>query len=226
MQRILLVEDEEGFVSFMKKGLSEEGYRVDYALDGEKGLKMLLEEEFDLVILDVMIPRLDGFSLLKKLRKTHGNNTPVIMLTAKGEINDKLTAFEAGCDDYLTKPFSFDELLVRIKAVTKRVVAPPKKEQMKVKDLVIDPLSRRVFRGASEIELTKTEFDLFEYLLRNANHALSRSNILTHVWDYTGESNTNLVDVHIKSLRGKVDQSVDDSLIKTVRGIGYMIELS
>ena len=219
--KILIIEDEKKIVSFIKNGLRSEGYTVDAAFDGEEGLYKAEEGNYDLIVLDVKLPLLDGFSLLKQLR-AKGKNTPVIMLTARDAVEDKVEGLNLGADDYLTKPFSFEELLARIKALTRRKQAKTS-NLLKVDDLTLDTEYLAVKRGKKEINLSPTEFKLLKYLMENKSRVLSKTLILENVWGYDFSPESNIVDVYIKYLRDKIDKGSKKSLIQTVHGMGYKI---
>ena len=219
--RILLVEDEKNVAAFIKKGLEEETYTVNVAEDGPEGLLMATSADFDLIILDIMLPGMNGIEVCKTLR-AKGINKPILMLTAVDSVERKVEGLESGADDYLVKPFAFTELLARIKALLRR--APDIVSELALSDLRIDLLSRRVYRGNKEVVLTLKEFSLLEYLLRNKHRVLSRTQIIENVWGYDFSPGTNIVDVHIKSLREKVDVGYESKLIHTVRGIGYIMK--
>ena len=219
--RILLVEDEKNVAAFIKKGLEEETYTVNVAEDGPEGLLMATSADFDLIILDIMLPGMNGIEVCKTLR-AKGINKPILMLTAVDSVERKVEGLESGADDYLVKPFSFTELLARIKALLRR--APDIVSELALSDLRIDLLSRRVYRGNKEVVLTLKEFSLLEYLLRNKHRVLSRTQIIENVWGYDFSPGTNIVDVHIKSLREKVDAGFESKLIHTVRGTGYIMK--
>jgi heavy metal response regulator len=220
--RILLVEDEKNVAAFIKKGLEEETYAVDIAEEGPEGLLMATETDFDLIILDVMLPGMNGIELCKTLR-TKGIIKPILMLTAVDSVERKVEGLESGADDYLVKPFAFSELIARIKALLRRT--PSIVSELSLNDLRIDLFSRRVFRGGREVVLTQKEFSLLEYLLRNKGRVLSRTQIIENVWGYDFSPGTNIVDVHIKSLREKVDSDFERKLIHTVRGTGYIMKV-
>ncbi|PMQ00871.1 MAG: DNA-binding response regulator [Dictyoglomus sp. NZ13-RE01] len=222
--RILIVEDEKKLALAIKKGLEREGFAVDCAFDGEEAQYFIEtgSEDYDLVILDIMLPKKDGIAICKEVRKK-GITTPILMLTAKDKIEDKVLGLDSGADDYLVKPFAFDELLARIRALLRR----PKQlvpEILKVGDLTLDTSSRRVFKGDKEIFLTSKEFAILEYLMRNVNKIVSREQILAHVWDYDSESFSNVVDVHIKNLRKKIDTENGNKILQTIRGMGYRLK--
>lgn len=220
--RILLVEDEKKVAGFVARGLRSERLAVDVAYDGLTGWEMASDTEYDLIILDLMLPGLSGTELLRRVRRK-GRTAAVLVLTARDATFDKVENFEAGADDYLTKPFAFAELLVRVKALLRR---PPagRSPVLRVADLEIDRLTQQVRRGGKRIELTAKEYGLLEYLAANAGRVLSRTMIVEHVWDESFESLTNIVDVYVRHLRTKVDDPFPTKLIQTVRGAGYCLE--
>jgi heavy metal response regulator len=220
--RLLVIEDEKKVARFIKKGLEEEGYAVDLAFDGEEGLAMVLDQVHDLIILDIALPEIDGLQVLKKLRERN-IRTPVLLLTVRATIEDKVLGLDSGADDYLTKPFAFQELLARIRALLRRKAeaGPP---LLRVEDLVLDPARHLVTRGGERIDLTSKEFALLEYLMRNAGRVLSRAMISEHVWDYDFDTGTNVIDVYVNYLRRKIDSGRDKKLIHTVRGSGYVLK--
>ena len=220
--RILVIEDDADLAQFICKGLKEEQYAVDLAADGEEGLELAMAYPYDLLVLDIMLPKLDGLTLCRRLRDA-GNNVPVLIMTARNTVEDKVSSFDTGADQFLTKPFAFAELLARIRALLRRGT-PQQLTHLKVADLELDPVSHRVWRGKTEIVLTNKEFALLEYLLRNRNRVLTRTSIIDHVWGLTHDPMTNIVDVHVRALRAKIDRSSSLSLITTVRGVGYMLE--
>jgi two-component system copper resistance phosphate regulon response regulator CusR len=219
--RILVVEDEPKVAGFIKKGLAAERYAVDVASDGQRGLDLALTYEYDLVILDVMLPGLSGSEVLATVRQQKPN-LPILILTARDALPDKIAHFEQGCDDYLTKPFAFAELVMRVKALLRRG-AVDRRSQLQVADLLLDRTSHQVMRAGKLIELTAKEFALLEYLMANAGQVCSRSLIIEHVWDQSFEGFTNIVDVYIRYLRNKVDRTFEPKLIHTVRGVGYVV---
>jgi heavy metal response regulator len=221
MMRILIIEDEGKIAAFLKRGLKEEGYAVDVAADGEQGYFLASTQDCDLIILDLMLPGLDGLSLCRKLR-AEGNEVRILVLTAKDKVGDKVQGLNAGADDYLTKPFAFEELLARVRALLrKREAGPPTKLQ--VADLTMDLLAHKVLRAGREIELTAKEFALLEYLMRNVGIVVTRTMITEHVWDVNFDTFTNVIDVYMSYLRDKIDRAFPDKLIQTVRGRGYVI---
>jgi len=218
--RILLIEDEKRITDFIARGLEEIGYSVDTAANGQAGLSRLSDVVYDLIILDLMLPDTDGLSVLEKIRN-RGAGQPVLILSARASLDDRVKGLDLGADDYLVKPFAFVELLARVRALLRRGQTLP--ERLQVADLVLDCIRRKVSRAGVGIELAPKEFSILEYLMRNKGRALSRTMIVEHVWemDYTGL--TNIVDVYIRHLRGKIDDEWPQKLIRTVRGIGYMI---
>ena len=220
--RILVVEDEKKVGSFIKKGLEEENYAVDIAYDGEEGLTLAQINEYDLILLDIMLPRLDGMEVLRQIRR-NGSNVPILMLTAKDSVGDIVSGLDGGSDDYLTKPFSFDELVARVRALLRRK-AKEKTDLLTVGDLSLSTSTHRVKRGGREIELTAKEYALLEYFMRNPNRVLTRVLITEHVWDYHFDPSTNVVDVYVNYLRKKIDQGFEKKLIHTIRGSGYVMK--
>ena len=218
---MLLVEDEKKVADFVARGLRAERFAVDVAYDGITGWELASRTEYDLVILDLMLPGMDGTELLRRLRR-QGSSAAVLVLTARDGTNDKVENFEAGADDYLTKPFAFAELLVRVKALLRR---PPttRTHTLRVGDLEIDRLTQNVRRAGKRLELTAKEYALLEYLASNAGRVLSRTMIVEHVWDQSFENLTNIVDVYVRHLRTKVDDPFPSKLIQTVRGVGYCL---
>jgi heavy metal response regulator len=220
--RILVVEDEKKVASFIKRALEEEFFSVDEAFDGREGLKMALSEEYDLLILDIMLPYKDGITILREIREEK-ISTPVLILTAKDNVADKVIGLDSGADDYLAKPFALDELLARVRALIRRV-ASDKSNFLKAADLKLDILSHKVFRNNIEIQLTPKEYSILEYLMRNKNHVISRSKLSEHVYDYHFDTDTNVIDVYINKLRNKIDKDFDKPVLYTVRGVGYVIK--
>ena len=222
--KILVVEDNEKLAKSLKKGLEQEGYAADYITDGEAGQRRLEVgvKDYDLVILDRMLPKRDGVSVCKNWRE-QDIMTPVIMLTAKDMDEDKIFGLDSGADDYLIKPFSFLELLARIRALLRRPKTTLPSE-LKIKDLVLNVSTRKVFRDQREVCLTLKEFAILEYLVRHPNQVLDREQIISHVWDFAFDSSSNLVDVHIKNLRKKLEKKNDEKILETIRGIGYRIK--
>lgn len=220
--RILVVEDEKKVASFLKKGLEEEHYAVDTAFDGEEGLDLAHINEYDLIILDIMLPKLDGMEVLRRIR-ANGSSLPIIMLTAKDSTDEIICGLDSGSDDYLTKPFSFAELLARVRALLRRGIKE-KTDLLRVGDLSLSISTHQVKRGEKKIELTPKEYTLLEYFMRNPNRVLTRTLIAEHVWDYYFDSSTNVVDVYVNYLRKKIDRGFEKKLIHTIRGSGYMMK--
>jgi len=220
--RILVIEDEVKIAQFIKRGLKEEGYAIDVAGDGEEGHFMLSSNEYDAIILDLMLPKIDGLALCRTLRK-EGNQTPIIMLTAKDTVKDKVKGLDSGADDYLPKPFAFEELLARVRVLLRKKDSRVQ-TQLKVDDLVMDILTHKVTRAEREIDLTVKEYALLEYLMRNAGNIVTRTMISEHVWDINFDTFTNVIDVYINYLRNKIDNGFDVKMIHTVRGKGYLLK--
>jgi two-component system OmpR family response regulator len=219
--RVLVVEDEVKMAALLQRGLQEEGYAVDIAGDGREALWLATENPYDAIVLDVMLPDLDGFEVCRKLREA-GGWSPVLMLTARDAVADRVAGLDAGADDYLTKPFSFAELLARLRALVRRGT-PERPPVLEVGDLVLDPATRHVVRGDTSVELTAREFSLLEYLMRHPGEVLSRTRLIEHVWDFAFEGDSNVVDVYIRYLREKVDRPFGRDSIETVRGAGYRL---
>ncbi len=220
--RILVVEDDKKVGGFLKKGLQEEQYAVDVCRSGTDALHMAEISPYDVIILDIMLPGMDGITVCREMRQK-AILTPILMLTAKDEIEDKVTGLSEGADDYLTKPFAFDELLARIRALLRRN-QDYKTKELKAGDLELDPLKRRVTRAGKKIDLTGKEYALLEYLLRNRGRTVTPSMILQHVWDIDYVGSSNIVNVYISHLRNKIDKDFDQKLIQTVRGHGFRID--
>jgi len=221
---VLIVEDEKKMAELLKKGLEEEGHSATLGFDGPSGLGMAQTYNFDAIVLDVMLPGLDGFEVARRLRRIH-NQTPILMLTARDAVPDIVKGLDVGADDYLTKPFSFEEFLARLRAVSRRGPVP-QPARLEVGDLVLEPATREVQRGSQAINLTRTEYALLELLMRRAGRVVSRAAILDAVWGFDKEIENNTLDVFIKLLRGKIDGGRKDKLIHTVRGIGYCVRKS
>lgn len=222
--RILVVEDEKKVASFIKRGLEEEGYMVDVAYEGDEGLDMATHTPYDLILMDVMLPKKDGITVIRDMRSRE-IPTPVLCLTAKDTVDDIVQGLDSGSDDYLTKPFAFAELLARVRALIRRGTQD-RGAELHFADLRLDPVTHKVWRGDKEIDLTSKEYALLEYMMRNPNQVLTRTMIAEHVWDYTFDSFTNIIDVYINYLRKKVDRDFDKKLIHTVRGVGYVLKES
>ncbi|MEE9591741.1 MAG: response regulator transcription factor [Thermodesulfobacteriota bacterium] len=218
--RILVVEDEKKVAGFIKRGLEEETYAVDVAYDGKEGQQLAENNEYDVIVLDIMLPKKDGIEVLKELREKD-IKTPVLLLTARDSVDDRVRGLDSGADDYLTKPFAFAELTARLKALMRR--GEYGLTVLKFKDISLDPATRRAKRGEREIELTVKEYALLEYFLRNPDRVLTRTMIAEHVWDYTFDSETNVVDVYINHLRNKIDKDEKQKFIHTIRGVGYVL---
>jgi heavy metal response regulator len=219
--RLLVVEDEKKVSGFIKKGLEEEGYAVDLASDGRTGLQMGMDRVHDLIILDINLPGMDGLSILHELRERKVL-TPVLLLTVRANIEDKVLGLDSGADDYLTKPFAFEELVARVRALLRRQIGT--ESMLQVADLSLDPARRTVLRGDRKIELTSKEFALLDYFMRNPGRILTRTMIAEHVWDYDFDPATNVIDVYVNYLRRKIDPDGSKRLIHTVRGVGYVLK--
>ncbi|MEI6126451.1 MAG: response regulator transcription factor [Pseudomonadota bacterium] len=219
--RILVIEDERKISAFIKRGLKEEGHAVDVGYDGEEGYHLIGENDYDLIILDLMLPKLDGITLCKQIR-ADGIQTPIIMLTAKSTVQDKVTGLDSGANDYITKPFAFEELLARIRVILRKSAQVTTKLQ--VAGLALDLLTHKVTRDGEEIILSAKEFSLLEYLMRNAGMVITRTMISEHVWDIDFDTSTNVIDVYINYLRNKIDSRHEKKLIHTVRGRGYTLK--
>ncbi len=219
--RILVIEDEAKVASFLKKGLQQSGYEIDVAADGEEGYERIRSSNYDLILLDLMLPKISGFDLIPKIRESKPT-IPIIAVTAKSSVDDRVQGLNLGCDDYLTKPFSFAELLARIQVQVRRG-DPSSSLELRAADLVLNPLKRKVTRGGKTIELSNKEFSLLEYLLRNKDQPVTRNMIVENVWDASFDNFTNVVDVYINYLRNKIDRDFEPRLIHTVRGVGYTL---
>jgi len=221
--KILIIEDQENLAQLMKRGLEKEGYAADYVTDGEAGQTRieLHNKDYDVIMLDLMLPKRSGFEVCKNVRQS-GISTPILVLTAKDSLEDKVALLDLGADDYLVKPFQFDELLARIRALTRR----PEKVlpvELKVNDLVLNSANKAISKGGEDIKLTLTEFRLLEYLMRHPNQVVERESLVDNIWDFNFDSFSNIVDVYINRLRKKIDKGKDSNLIETVRGVGYRI---
>ena len=221
--RILLVEDDVKIASFILKGLRSAGFAVDHARDGENGLHMALTEPYDTAIIDIMLPKLDGLSLIERMRKEKVN-TPVIILSARGSIDDRVKGLQTGGDDYMTKPFAFSELLARVQALIRRASGQSEPTSLAIGDLSMNFMTREVARDGRKIDLQPMEFSLLEYLMRNAGRVVSKTMIMEHVWDYNFDPQTNVVEARICRLRDKIDRDFTKKLIQTVRGVGYVLK--
>ena len=223
LMRILLVEDDAKIALFIVKGLKAAGYAVDHAPDGEEGLRLALTQPYDTAIIDIMLPKRDGLSLIEMMRKEK-TRTPVIILSAKGSIDDRVRGLQTGGDDYLTKPFAFSELLARVQALIRRASGSTEPTRLAVGDLSLNLLTREVMREGKKIELQPIEFSLLEYLMRSAGRVVSKTMIMEHVWDYNFDPQTNVVEARICRLREKIDRGFKKNLIHTVRGVGYVLK--
>jgi len=220
--RALLVEDDDAIAGFVERGLREAGFAVDWFADGDAGFEAAIGQPYDVAVVDLMLPKRDGLSLIDELRK-RGVETPVLILSARRSVDDRVRGLQAGGDDYLTKPFAFAELLARVQALVRRASRAPEPTTLTVDDLTLDLLSRRVRRSDQIIDLRPREFALLEYLMRNAGKVISKTMILSHVWDYSFDPQTNIVDVLVSRLREKIDRRFEKKLLHTVRGVGYVI---
>ena len=221
--RLLIVEDEAGVAQFLKKGFEAESIAVDVAGDGREGAALAREHDYDAIVLDLMLPGKDGMDILRELRGI-GKTTPILVLSARGAVEDRVRGLDLGADDYLPKPFAFAEVLARVRALLRRPGDAERSPVLKVDDLTMDVVKRRVRRGGREIELTNKEFQLLEYLLRHKNRVLSRVLIIEHIWDMQFDGGTNIVDVVINRLRRKIDDGARHPLIRTSRGVGYVLQ--
>jgi two-component system OmpR family response regulator len=220
--RALIVEDDDTIAEFVARGLREAGFAVDRVADGDAGVAAAQAHPYDVAIVDVMLPRRDGLTLIEDVRRRK-ITTPVLILSAKRSVDDRVRGLQSGGDDYLTKPFAFAELLARVQALVRRSTRAPEPSTLTVEDLVLDLLSRRVTRGSKPIELRPREFALLEYLMRNPGIVVSKTMILSHVWEYNFDPQTNIVDVLVSRLREKIDRPFDKKLLHTVRGVGYVL---
>ena len=218
----LIIEDDAAIAGFIARGLREAGFAVDVASNGHEGLEAALAGQPDVAIVDLMLPGRDGLSVIDELRR-RGRSTPVLILSAKRSVDDRVQGLQAGGDDYLTKPFAFAELLARVQALVRRASRTPEPTSLTVADLSIDLLSRKVTREGQNVELRPREFALLEYLMRNAGKVISKTMILSHVWEYSFDPQTNIVDVLVSRLRDKIDRPFEKKLLQTVRGVGYVI---
>lgn len=220
--RLLLVEDDDKIASFIQKGFKAEGFAVDRAADGVAGLDLAVTEPYDVVVVDIMLPKMDGLALIGRMRREKVM-TPVIILSAKGEIDDRIKGLQTGGDDYLSKPFAFSELLARVQALIRRASGATEPTRLSCGDLTVDMLAREVRRDGNKIDLQPLEYSLLEYLMRNAGRVVSKTMIMEHVWDYHFDPQTNVVEARICRLRDKVDKGFDKKMIHTVRGVGYVL---
>ncbi len=221
--RVLLVEDDQGIALFVVKGLREAGFAVDHAANGEDGLHLALTESYDVIIVDLMLPKIDGLTVITKLRDQKPN-VPVMILSARRSVDDRVKGLQTGSDDYLTKPFAFSELLARVNALIRRTTGVPSPTRLQAADLVLDLLSREVLRSGHKIDLQPKEFVLLEYLMRNAGRVVSKTMIMEHVWDLNFDPQTNIVEARMSKLRDKIDKDYENKLIHTVRGAGYVLK--
>jgi len=221
--RVLVVEDDRKIASFVVNGLKQSGFAVDHCADGEEGLILARTTPYDAAVVDVMLPKLDGLSLVQSLRRENVQ-TPVLILSAKATVDDRVKGLQAGGDDYLVKPFAFSELLARVQALIRRATKAPEPTRLTVGDLTLDLLTREVRRGAQKIELQAREFSLLEFLMRHAGRVVTKTMILEHVWDYSFDPQTNVVDVLVFRLRNKIDKDFPKKLLHTIRGVGYVLK--
>jgi two-component system, OmpR family, response regulator len=220
--RALIVEDDGTIADFVARGLREAGFAVDVAADGEAALERTRQQAYDVAVVDLMLPKRDGLAVIDEMRR-HAIDTPVLILSARRSVDDRVKGLQAGGDDYLTKPFAFAELLARVQALVRRATRAPEPTTLTVDDVVLDLLSRRVTRAGKPIELHRREFALLEYLMRNAGRVVSKTMILSHVWEYNFDPQTNIVDVLVSRLREKIDRPFAKRLLHTVRGVGYVL---
>lgn len=220
--KILVIEDEKKMALFIKRGLEEERYIVETAFDGQTGLEIALHNQFDAIVLDVMLPKRDGFAVLSALRGA-GNATPVLMLTARGNTDDRVSGLDLGADDYMAKPFHFEELAARLRSIMRRS-SPEKSTKMQCMDLILDTVAHVANRWGKEIELTTKEYALLEYLMRNKNRIISRSMITQHVWKHNFDPESNIIDVYIKRVRSKIERPGSPRILQSIRGVGYRMK--
>ena len=221
--RLLLIEDDQKIAFFVKTGLKEAGYAVDHVIDGEDGLHLALTEPYDVAVIDLMLPTVDGLTIIKEMRNQK-INIPVLILSAKRSVDERVEGLQTGGDDYLVKPFAFSELLARVQALVRRSTRTTLSVELKVADMTLNLQTRKVFRASQEIDLQPLEFSLLEYLMRNAGRVVSKTMIMEHVWDYNFNPQTNVVEARICYLRDKIDRDFDTQLIHTVRGVGYVLK--
>lgn len=221
--RMLVVEDDKKIASFVVKGLKQSGFAVDHCDEGESALLLARSTPYDAAVIDIMLPKLDGLALVQQLRKD-GIRTPVIILSAKASVDDRIKGLQAGGDDYVTKPFAFSELLARVQALIRRATQTSEPTRLVVGDLIMDLLTREVTRSGQRLELQTREFALLEYLMRHAGRAVTKTMILEHVWDYSFDPQTNVVDVLVHRLRTKIDKDFSKKMISTLRGVGYVLK--
>ena len=222
MFKILLVEDEKQMAMFVEMELNHEGYKADVVYDGREALNIAEEKDYDLILLDVMIPGLNGIEVCRRIRQS--SQVPIIMLTAKSDVSDKVLGLDVGANDYLTKPFAIEELLARIRVYQRNKIISNKTDEIKVKDILMDNKTHQVTRDGIEIELTKKEYDLLKMLLINKNVVLTREQLIEKVWGYDYAGDSNVVDVFVRYLRSKIDEGFEDKLITTIRGVGYVVK--
>jgi DNA-binding response OmpR family regulator len=222
--RILVAEDEKKIAGFIRKALQEQGYTVDLAVDGTRAYELATSQSYDVIVLDIMLPGRDGLSILRQLRERH-NTVPIIVLTARSELDERLEGLNLGADDYITKPFFMEELIVRVQAILRRV-SGEKLSLLQAGDLVVNLITREIRVGERAVELTAREFSLLEYLMRSPGRVYARTQILEHVWSYEFDTNTNLIDVYTQRLRKKLDPTGQEQFIETIRGVGYRFRRS
>lgn len=221
MYNVLIVEDEENMVSFIKMELEYEGYNVDVANDGRKAVSLALEKDYDVILLDLMLPGINGIEVCRRIRKE--KETPIIMLTARDSVMDKVTGLKSGADDYLAKPFAIEELIARMEVIFRRNKKEKSNSELKFKDIILDIEGRTVRRNNEVIELTNTEFQLLLMFMKNINRALTRDIIMENIWGYNSEAETNVVDVYVRYIRNKLDKNDKEKYIQTIRGVGYIM---